>query len=110
MRMSFPTSWSSIRRVILTVCVAVTLVLAPLHPVRAMPQPQQTSNQANKKKQDKIKAAQAGKQKAAARKAVTGRDHQGNHDSLTKPTKKGAKGDKHMNGVKQSGAAGSSNN
>ena len=73
-------------------------------------QPQQTSNSANKKKQDKTKAAQAGKQKAAARKAVTGRDHQGNHDSLTKPTKKGAKGDKHMNGVKQSGAAGSSNN
>ena len=109
MRMSYTKSWSSIRA-ILTVCMAVTLVLAPVHPIRAMPQPQQTSNPSNKKKQDKIKAAQAGKQKAAARKAVTGRDHQGNHDSLTKPTKKGAKGDKHMNGVKQSGAAGSSNN
>jgi hypothetical protein len=56
MRMSYTTSWSSIRA-ILTVCVAVTLVLAPVHPVRAMPQPQQTSNPANKKKQDKIKAA-----------------------------------------------------
>ena len=57
-------------------------------------------------KQDKIKAAQAGKAKAAARKQLTGRDHQGNHDSLTKPNKSGAKGDKHAKGIKQSGAAG----
>jgi hypothetical protein len=58
------------------------------------------------KKQDKVKAAQAGKAKAAARKQVTGRDHQGNHDSLTKPNKSGAKGDRHANGIKQAGAAG----
>jgi hypothetical protein len=57
-------------------------------------------------KQDKIKAAQAGKAKAAARKQVTGRDHQGNHDSLTKPNKSGPKGDRHANGIKQAGAAG----
>ncbi|CCE04717.1 exported hypothetical protein [Bradyrhizobium sp. STM 3843] len=57
-------------------------------------------------KQDKIKAAQAGKAKAAARKQLTGRDHQGNHDSLTKPNKSGAKGDRHAKGVKQAGAAG----
>jgi Ni/Co efflux regulator RcnB len=57
-------------------------------------------------KQDKIKAAQAGKAKAAARKQLTGRDHQGNHDSLTKPNKSGAKGDKHAKGIKQAGAAG----
>jgi len=62
--------------------------------------------EAANKKQDKIKAAQAGKAKAAARKQVTGRDHQGNHDSLTKPNKSGAKGDRHANGIKQAGAAG----
>jgi hypothetical protein len=62
--------------------------------------------EAGNKKQDKIKAAQAGKAKAAARKQVTGRDHQGNHDSLTKSNKSGAKGDRHANGIKQAGAAG----
>jgi len=62
--------------------------------------------EAGKSKQDKIKAAQAGKAKAAARKQVTGRDHQGNHDSLTKPNKSGPKGDRHAKGVKQAGAAG----
>ena len=62
--------------------------------------------EAANKKQDKIKAAQAGKAKAAARKQVTGRDHQGNHDSMTKPNKSGAKGDRHANGIKQAGAAG----
>jgi len=62
--------------------------------------------EAGNKKQDKVKAAQAGKAKAAARKQVTGRDHQGNHDSLTKPNKSGAKGDRHANGIKQAGAAG----
>ena len=62
--------------------------------------------EAGNKKQDKIKAAQAGKAKAAARKQVTGRDHQGNHDSLTKPNKSGSKGDRHANGIKQAGAAG----
>ena len=62
--------------------------------------------EAGKKKQDKIKAAQAGNAKAAARKQVTGRDHQGNHDSLTKPNKSGPKGDRHANGIKQAGAAG----
>lgn len=47
-----------------------------------------------------------GKQKAADRKKLTGRDHQGNHDSRTKPNVRGgAKGDRHDNGVRQAGKA-----
>src|SRR5262249_42624454 len=58
----------------------------------------------NNKKQAKVKAAQEGKKKAKARKELTGRDHQGNHDSLTKRGKRGgAKGDRHDNGIRQAG-------
>ena len=65
------------------------------------------SASATKSKQDKIKASQAGKQKAKERKELTGRDHQGNHDSLTKTGPSGgSKSDKHANGVRQNGAAG----
>jgi hypothetical protein len=60
------------------------------------------------KKQAKINAAQEGRGKAKKRKEVTGRDHQGNHDSLTKPpVRGGTKGDRHDNGTKQNGKAGS---
>jgi hypothetical protein len=48
-----------------------------------------------------------GKAKAADRKELTGRDHQGNHDSNTKNVVRGgAKGDRHDHGTTQSGKAG----
>ncbi|TCV95848.1 hypothetical protein EC912_102193 [Luteibacter rhizovicinus] len=48
-----------------------------------------------------------GKEKSAARKEVTGRYRQGNHDSLTKPNVRGgAKGDRHDHGRRQNGSAG----
>lgn len=48
-----------------------------------------------------------GREKAAARKELTGRYRQGNHDSQTKPTVRGGpKGDRHDNGVRQGGHAG----
>lgn len=51
--------------------------------------------------------AAEGREKAAERKALTGRDHQGNHDSLTKPEVRGGpKGDRHDNGRRQNGSAG----
>lgn len=50
------------------------------------------------------------KKKAKARKQLTGRNRQGNHDSNTKPNKKGPKGDKHAKGVRQSGSAGRKKN
>jgi hypothetical protein len=51
-------------------------------------------------------AAKSGKAKAAARNQATGRNHQEHHDSLPKPNKSGAKGDRHTNGIKQAGVAG----
>lgn len=83
-------------RLLLASVLSLTMVAMTALPAEA----------AKSSKQDKIKAAQAGKAKAAARKQVTGRDHQGNHDSLTKPNKSGPKGDKHAKGIKQAGAAG----
>ncbi|MDC8746620.1 hypothetical protein NY751_11145 [Xanthomonas campestris] len=51
--------------------------------------------------------AAEGREKAAERKALTGRDHQGNHDSRTKPEVRGGpKGDRHDNGRRQNGSAG----
>lgn len=51
--------------------------------------------------------AAQGAQKASDRKELTGRNRQGNHDSLTKPTVRGgAKGDRHDNGRRQNGSAG----
>lgn len=51
--------------------------------------------------------AAEGREKATARKALTGRDHQGNHDSLTKPEVRGGpKGDRHDHGRRQNGSAG----
>jgi hypothetical protein len=48
-----------------------------------------------------------GKEDGKARKAQTGRDHQGNHDSKTKKEIRGGpKGDKHAHGVNQAGRAG----
>jgi hypothetical protein len=93
---------------LLAVALSTTITAVTTVPVAANP-PQKTSNSAavSAKKQGKIKAAKEGKAKAAARKRLTGRDHQGNHDSLTKPNKSGAKGDKHAEGIKQAGAAGS---
>jgi hypothetical protein len=75
-----------------------------------MPKPQRTSKSSIEaaKTQAQKKASKDGKQKAQERKELTGRNHQGNHDSLTKPNKSGAKGDKHAHGIKQAGAAGSS--
>jgi hypothetical protein len=102
----FPTLFAIVRRAIVAASV-VTLFVAPTASIHAMPKPQKTSNSANRAKQEKKNAAAEAKKKADARKELTGRDHQGNHDSLTKQTKKGAKGDKHMNGVKQAGRAGS---
>jgi hypothetical protein len=74
-------------------------------------QPQKTSNSAKvtAKKQEKKAAIAQGKKDAKARKQLTGRDHQGNHDSLTKSNVRGGpKGDRHDNGVKQAGNAGGS--
>jgi hypothetical protein len=85
----------NIRRLLASL-LSLTMVAMTAVPVEA----------AKSSKQDKVKAAQAGKAKATARKQVTGRDHQGNHDSLTKPNKSGPKGDRHANGIKQAGAAG----
>jgi Ni/Co efflux regulator RcnB len=90
-----PRAVETLRRLLASV-LALTMVAMSVVPADA----------AKASKQDKIKAAQAGKAKAAARKQITGRDHQGNHDSLTKPNKSGAKGDKHAKGIKQAGAAG----
>ncbi|EFF47328.1 conserved hypothetical protein [Xanthomonas citri pv. fuscans] len=51
--------------------------------------------------------AAQGSEKGAARKALTGRDHQGNHDSRTKPEVRGGpKGDRHDHGRRQNGSAG----
>ena len=61
------TAMMNIRRLLASV-LSLTMVAMTAAPSEA----------AGSKKQDKIKAAQAGKAKAAARKQVTGRDHQGN--------------------------------
>ncbi|MGA7803507.1 hypothetical protein [Bradyrhizobium sp.] len=106
MKRLFPILAVIIRRAILGAS-AVAFVSVSIPVVHAMPKAQETSGSINKKKQEKKKAAAEGKKKAAARKEITGRDHQGNHDSLTKKNANGAKGDRHMNGVTQSGAAGS---
>jgi hypothetical protein len=97
MREVQPARMAMSNRCLLLACV-LSLTMAA---VTAVP-----AEAAKSSKQDKIKAAQAGKAKAAARKQLTGRDHQGNHDSLTKSNKSGAKGDRHAKGVKQAGAAG----
>src|SRR5882672_10800053 len=57
----------------------------------------------------KAAASTIGAQKGADRKALTGRDHQGNHDRLTKSIvgTGGAKGDRHMSGINKAGTAGS---
>ena len=70
-----------------------------------MPKPQKTSNPKNRKKQEKQKDSAAGKEKAKNRKELTGRDHQGNHDSNTKETKR--HDDRHDHGIKVAGRAGS---
>jgi hypothetical protein len=85
----------NIRRLLASV-LSLTMVAMTAVPAEA----------AKSSKQAKIKAAQAGKAKAAARKQGTGGDHQGNHDSLTKPNKSGPKGDKQAKGIEQAGAAG----
>lgn len=58
------------------------------------------------KKQQKTKASAAGAKAGQQRKSITGRVRQGNHDSLVKPEKSGAKGDRHANGIRQAGTAG----
>lgn len=59
------------------------------------------------KKEQKSAVRAEKHEKAKARKELTGRDHQGNHDSLTKKeVRGGAKGDRHANGVRQAGRAG----
>ena len=65
-------------------------------------------HQASKKDpQAAQKAAVEASRKAKDRKEATGRDHQGNHDSLTKAGPSGgSKGDRHDHGVQQAGAAG----
>jgi hypothetical protein len=85
-----------------------TITAASINSVHAMPKQQKTSASSivSKKNQEKKKAAKQGKIAAKARKEITGRDHQGNHDSLTKPEKSGPKGDKHAKGIRQAGAAG----
>lgn len=61
------------------------------------------------KAQAKLKAAKDGSAKAGARKELTGRTRQGNHDSRTKKEiSGGAKGEKHAKGVRQAGRAGKS--
>jgi hypothetical protein len=71
-----------------------------------MPNPQKTSKSS-------VKAAKKQKQKkdradaidgAKNRKKLTGRDHQGNHDSATKQTKR--HDDRHDHGIKLAGRAG----
>src|SRR5712664_3778266 len=101
-----PVATTTVFRLPFAVVLSATIAAATAVPVEAKP-PQKTSNSAavSAKKQGKIKAAKEGKAKAAARKQLTGRDHQGNHDSLTKPNKSGAKGDKHAKGIKQADAA-----
>lgn len=90
----------------------LTIVSASIHSAHAMggklPQKTSKSSTISAKNQAQKKAIKDGKQKAEERKETTGRDHQGNHDSLTKLNKSGAKGDKHANGIRQAGAAGSS--
>ena len=75
-----------------------------------MPLPQKTSKSSkdHEKKQTKKEAIADGKVKSEVRKDKTGRRRQGNHDSLTKPAVRGGyKGDKHDNGRRQAGSAGS---
>jgi hypothetical protein len=71
-----------------------------------MPKPQKTStssvNAAKKQKRKKDRAEAIGA--AKNRKNLTGRDHQGNHDSATKQTKR--HDDRHDHGVKVAGRAG----
>ena len=90
----------------------LTVAAASIYSAHAMggKLPQKTSNSSviSAKNQAQKKASKDGKQKAKERQELTGRDRQGNHDSLTKPNKSGAKGEKHANGVRQAGAAGSS--
>ena len=95
-------------RVLLTLAaLAVATAPAMESSAFAWPDPQKTSNPDNRKKQEKEKAAKAAREKAEARKKLTGRDHQGNHDSLTKPgVRGGPSGDRHDNGTRQSGTAG----
>ena len=71
-----------------------------------MPKRQETSKSGVQaaKKQAKKKGIADGKQKGKARKELTGRDHQGNHDSKTKQPKKN---DRHQHGIEQAGTAGS---
>jgi hypothetical protein len=94
-----------------SIAAAVMLMVAAasIHAADAMPKPQATSKSSVKsaKNQAKKLASKEGAQKGKARKELTGRDHQGNHDSLTKANKSGAKGDKHDKGIRQAGAAGS---
>ena len=108
--MSKPSIFNSAR---LSRSIAAALMLmvaaASMHSADAMPKPQATSKSSveSAKNQAKKKASRDGAEKGKARKELTGRDHQGNHDSLTKANKSGAKGDKHAKGIKQAGAAGS---
>ena len=71
-----------------------------------MPLPQKTSKSSKQsaKNQAKNKGIADGKKKSDARKALTGRDHQGNHDSRTKQTKR--HDDRHDHGIKVAGRAG----
>jgi hypothetical protein len=60
--------------------------------------------------QAKQKASIAGAKNAAARKELTQRSNQGNHDSATKSGPAGGpKGDRHDNGIRAAGRAGSNN-
>ena len=96
---------------VLSTSAALAVATAPAMESSAFawPPPQKTSNPDNRKKQEKNKAAQEGREKAKARQELTGRDHQGNHDSLTKSgIRGGAKGDRHDKGTTQNGKAGSS--
>jgi hypothetical protein len=56
--------------------------------------------------EQKSAARARGREKAQDRKALTGRFHQGNHDSNTKQDKRNGKSDTHGNGQKQAGKAG----
>ncbi len=72
-----------------------------------LPQKTSKSSKESAKNQAKKKAIADGTSNAKARKILTGRDHQGNHDSLTKAgVRGGPKGDRHDNGTRQNGKAG----
>jgi hypothetical protein len=71
-----------------------------------MPLPQKTSKSSKQsvKNQAKKKGIADGKKKSDDRKALAGRNRQGNHDSRTKQTKR--HDDRHDHGIKVAGRAG----